>query len=966
MRNFTLCFLAIFLCFYSYAQTNQQLAKTATPLSDVERITLPKVNNKFLKKKELAARAVTKSRAIQFAEPIEVSITPQTHGTWENLKKGDAVWRLKLHSANALSLNLGFHQFFLPKNSRFFVYTPDYKKVLGPFTASDNDLHKQLWTPIIEGDEVVLELQIAPENISELALELGTVNHDFMGFGQKLLSGSCNLDVICSAPDGFPRVDEHRDIIRSAAVYSIGGSLACSGALINNARNDCTPYFLTADHCGVRSNNAASVVVYWNFENSVCRQPNSPESGGAGDGSLADFNTGSDLKATYQPTDFTLIELDDPVSETAEAFFAGWNKEADLPDGAIGIHHPNTDEKRISFENDPCTLGNFGGTTPETHVVVNDWDTGTTEPGSSGSPLFNLQGQIIGQLSGGGAACGNDLSDEYGWIHKSWEGGGSPQTRLKDWLDPDGVGIAGVGGKDCSYGLSLTESFAEVCNQNLDSFTFDLTITDNFVGNVGVFTGDIPTGLNLEYSANPISTGGTMTVTITNLSGLTTGTYSIEFFASDGFDTGSTIFNIAIVEDIPTTPALSNPPNEETDVTTNPIYEWQMIEDALYSIEVALDENFENLIIDTDNLVNENFTGISLEPVTTYYWHTKARNVCGDGEWSETFRFTTADIRCTLPQANDLPIEIPNFPAGTITSSLEIDQLGVISDIDVVGLRGTHSFVGDLEFTLISPAGTEVVLIAGQCGGNANFDVGFNDDAATVPPCPYADGNIYRPVQALAAFNGESPLGIWTLRVRDTFNGDGGSLDNWGLQICVAPDFALLASESITACVNQALEIPIRIGDAFEDSGVTMGINGLPDDAVVTYSETPAIPGSTVIATVSNITAIGVYPLTVSASDGLHNSFTQINLIVVPPIAASPTPNLPENESVLDGLVATMNWGILGGITGYHVEIATDMDFNNVVVSEVIPTVDFTSPALDGNTTYYWRVSGVNACGDGD
>lgn len=966
MRKLILCFLALFLCLPIYAQPHQKLAKTALPLSKVERISLPKVNNKLLKAKELKEREKTKARAIQFAESIEVNINPQTHGTWENLKKGKAVWRLQVHSANALSLNLGFSQFFLPKNAEFFIYTPNYETILGPFTASDNDLHKQLWTPIIEGDEVVLELQIARESLSELALELGTVNHDFMGFGQKLLSGSCNLDVLCGAADGFPRVDDYRDIIRSAGAYSIGGAFACSGALINNARNDCTPYFLTADHCGVRNNNAASVVVYWNYQNSVCRQPFSPESGAPGDGSLTDFNSGSILKATYGPTDFTLIELDDPVSETAQPYFAGWNKSADVPTAAIGIHHPGVEEKRISFENDQLTLGSFGGAVPETHLRVNDWDTGTTEGGSSGSPLFNPEKQIVGQLSGGLAACGNDEYDEYGWIHKSWEGGGSPATRLKDWLDPDDIIVAGIEGKDCSYGLSLTQNFVEVCNQNLDKFSFELTITDNFVGNVGFFTGDVPEGLIIEYTTNPVPTGGTTTVTLSNLSALTTGSYTIDFFGSDGFDTGSSTFTLSIVEDLPATPSLMSPPNAEENVTTNPTYDWEMIENATYSLQVSLTEDFGNLVIDSDNLEDASFSGFTLEPVTTYYWRTKANNICGEGEWSETFRFTTADIRCTLPQSSDVPVNIPDFPAGTIVSTLEIDQLGTISDIDVMDLRGTHTFLGDLEFVLISPAGTEVVLISGQCGSVANFDVNFNDDAAALPPCPYADGNTYRPAESLSAFNGESPSGVWTLRVTDDFNGDGGSLENWGLQICVAPAFELLAAESMTVCVNEPFDIPIRLGDAYDDNGVNLNISGLPDGANATYSENPAAPGSEVTATVDNIAEIGIYSLTISASDGMHNSFTQVELIVVPPVAASPSPNLPANESEIESLNATMNWSILGGITGYHIEIATDADFNNIVISEVIPTVDYISPELEGNTTYYWRVSGVNACGNGD
>ncbi|MEZ4886270.1 MAG: proprotein convertase P-domain-containing protein [Chitinophagales bacterium] len=965
MRNFTMCFLAVFLCFNTMAQTHQQLAKTTIPLSRIERVTLPKVNNKLLKEKELKERALTKARAIQFAEPIEVSITPQTHGTWENLKNGYAVWKLKVYSPNALSLNLGFHQFFLPKNSRFFIYSPDYKKVLGPFTANDNELHKQLWTPIIEGDEVVLELQIDSEQIPHLALELGTVNHDFMGFGQKLLSGSCNLDVICGTPDGWPRVDDYRDIIRSAAVYSVGGTLACSGALINNARNDCTPYFLTADHCGVRTGNAPSVVVYWNFENSTCRQPNTPQSGAFGDGTLDDFNSGSTFRATYGASDFTLIELDDPVSETAEPYFAGWDRENHLPDGAICIHHPNTDEKRISFENNPCTLSNFGGSMPNTHVMVNDWDTGTTEPGSSGSPLFNLNKQIVGQLSGGGAACGNNESDEFGWVKVSWEGGGSPQSRLKDWLDPDGIGVLNLNGKDCSYGLTLSQSFVEVCNQNIDSFAFDLTLTDNFLGSVGVYLEVIPQGLEVNYSANPIPTGGTTMVNLSNLSTLAAGTYSLEFFATDEFDTGTTVFTFTIVEDLPTTPMLANPANDQTEVLTNPTYEWNLIDDATYSIEVALDENFAEVVIGADNLNNETFVGTTLDTETTYYWHIKATNVCGEGEWSETFRFTTADIRCTVLQASDLPISIPGFPPTTITSKLEVNELGTIAGIEVVNLRGTHSYIGDLEFVLVSPAGTEVTLISGQCGEASDFDINFSDQAAASPPCPYTDGNAYRPANPLSAFNGESPIGIWTLRVRDSFPGDGGSLNNWGLQICTAPDFGLLASAGVTACVNAPFEIPITVGGAFEDSGVTMNINGLPDETELSFSENPATPGSTVTAIISNITAIGVYALTISASDGMHNSFTQTSLTVLPPVAASPTPTSPETESIVAGLNVNFNWSILGGITGYHLEVATDETFTDILVSEITPSIGYKASNLDGNTVYYWRISGVNVCGDG-
>jgi len=79
-----------------------------------------------------------------------------------------------------------------------------------------------------------------------------------------------------------------------------------------------------------------------------------------------------------------------------------------------------------------------------THVKVYDWDSGTTEPGSSGSPLFNGNHRIIGQLHGGSAACGNNAPDWYGRVSRSW----IDQSAFRDSLDPNDTFGGGVGGID--------------------------------------------------------------------------------------------------------------------------------------------------------------------------------------------------------------------------------------------------------------------------------------------------------------------------------------------------------------------------------------------------------------------------------------------------------------------------------------------------------------------------------------
>ena len=104
--------------------------------------------------------------------------------------------------------------------------------------------HEQLWTPVLDGEELVIEVQVPKEQKHLLELELKYVNHDFVWFLMPCFSGKCNLDVICGGADGWDIVDAYRDIIQSVAAISTGGSIFLHGFfLVNNARQDCTPYF---------------------------------------------------------------------------------------------------------------------------------------------------------------------------------------------------------------------------------------------------------------------------------------------------------------------------------------------------------------------------------------------------------------------------------------------------------------------------------------------------------------------------------------------------------------------------------------------------------------------------------------------------------------------------------------------------------------------------------------------------
>lgn len=298
-----------------------------------------------------------------------------------------------------------------------------------PFTSADNNTAQELWSPVIMSDDVMIEVSVPAEKVSEVNLELSHVGQGFRTFSQKTnKSGSCNIDVACTDSQGWEKVN-------SVAVISTGGSRFCTGFMVNNTSNDGTPFFMTANHCRLTVSAAPSLVAYWNYQTSTC--------GGNRDGKLTDFQTGAVHLASYSKSDMTLLKLNSAPNAEWNVNFAGWDRSGVDATSAVAIHHPNVDEKSISFENDPTEITSYlGRTVPgdSTHVRVVDWDKGTTEPGSSGSPLFDQNHRVIGRLHGGGAACGNDESDYYGRIFTSWEGGGTATTSLKSHLDAADTG----------------------------------------------------------------------------------------------------------------------------------------------------------------------------------------------------------------------------------------------------------------------------------------------------------------------------------------------------------------------------------------------------------------------------------------------------------------------------------------------------------------------------------------------
>ena len=387
---------------------------------------------------------------LRYAVAIDAGFDLRSSGTWQNVSDG-RVWRLRIQSPDAQNQSLAITRFEVPRGAKLWVYNPSHEHVEGPYTAKNRTHSGELWTPIIEGDQIVVEVFV-PSGVAQPVVTIGRVNRGYRGLGKTGeksgfggSEGTCEIDVVCS--QGAPWADQ----IRAVGVYTfnVGASgFICTGTMLNDTAVDFTPYFLTANHCTVDSTNDSSVVVYWNFESPTC--------GAHGPGSTTDNQTGSTYVASYSPSDFRLLRLGTP-DLASNVYFAGWDATGTAPASAVGIHHPAGDVKDISLSDTALQPSSYGGSPAATgdHWFVT-WDSGTadtrgvTEGGSSGSCIFETStGRCIGQLHGGPSGCGvaaASLHDYYGRLSVSWNGGGTATSRLKDWLDAGNTGAVSMYG----------------------------------------------------------------------------------------------------------------------------------------------------------------------------------------------------------------------------------------------------------------------------------------------------------------------------------------------------------------------------------------------------------------------------------------------------------------------------------------------------------------------------------------
>jgi PKD repeat protein len=448
-------------------------------------------------------------------------------GSWQALKDGRLRWSRTLVAPGARSMDLHFAQLQLPTGAQLELIGDgegNKRVVRAEDLAGNGEFH----SPYILGEKLRMQVTVPAAARDAVSMKLASVTHGYRGLFESDASeksGSCNVDVACPAGAGW---DDQIDAVGQYTFSQGGSSYVCTGTLLGNTGNTATPYFLTANHCMSTQTAASTIVVYWNYQSATCRTPGSTSSGTPLSKTLATHNqSGSTLMATNATSDFTLLRLSSNVPAGADAFFAGWDATGTAPTSAAGIHHPAGHEKRIAIEDQALTVSGYSGAAGTSHWRVNDWDQGTTEGGSSGSGLFNQNKRVVGQLHGGSAACGNDLSDYYGRLSVSWTGGGTAATRLSDHLAPGSSATTFAGYRTPGGGgnVAPTANYSFTVSGLSATFTDASTDSDGSIASRSWNFGDGTTSTATSPSKTWSAAGTySVTLTVTDNGGLTNAT----------------------------------------------------------------------------------------------------------------------------------------------------------------------------------------------------------------------------------------------------------------------------------------------------------------------------------------------------------------------------------------------------------------------------------------------------------
>lgn len=492
MKKITLFIVSLIIIFSgTWLNTNAQISNGGTPYSimfqldnNFQSLRFISPDMQVISAEDLINEAANPHSPRRMGTSVIINKNPQNSGTWTTIPGVGSIWRLQINVDDALALGVYYDDFFIPEGGELFLYNHDRTQIIGAFSHSNNPEKNLFSTQFIEGDQVTIEyfqpkdvVEDAIINISEVAYAYRDI--EFM-YERNRSSWWCMINVVCEEGDNWQ--NEIKGVARMS--IKIGYSYYwCSGSLINNTDNDRTPYFLSAAHCGEGSNSSDrnQWIFYFNYQASTCN----------GSSSAYNSTTGCQLRANDPSfaddgSDFYLVEFNNSIPASFDVFFNGWNRTNSNEDAGngVGIHHPAGDIKKISTYDTPLLPSTFWNGQPSHWKLL--WaqtvnGKSIMQGGSSGSPVFDSNGLIMGDLTGGytSNSCTTPSPAYYGKIWYSWDqNGNTSSTRLKDWLDPDNTGMEKLPGVSWQIILPTSDFIASATEITQGDTVFFTDLSD--------------------------------------------------------------------------------------------------------------------------------------------------------------------------------------------------------------------------------------------------------------------------------------------------------------------------------------------------------------------------------------------------------------------------------------------------------------------------------------------------------
>ncbi len=346
------------------------------------------------------------------------------------------------------------------------------------------------------------------------------------------------------------------------------------------------------------------------------------------------------------------------------------------------------------------------------------------------------------------------------------------------------------------------------CSNATAVYNIDVRSILGFSGAVSLSTVGLPMGVVANFGSTSVNAGGSTTLTLSNLSGVTPGSYN---FAVNGSGTPggrSYTFQLVVVASSLGTSTLNSPANNATGVSTQPNLQWSAVAGANYDLQVATDAGFSSIVVNQTNLTTNSFAITpALNAGNTYWWRIRPKSSCTTGSYTSAFTFTTGATTCVNFVSTDVPKTIGTAANIFVNSTVSPTGTATITDVDVLSVNITHSYVSDLTVRIIHPDNTSVLLIDANdmCTSQDNMNISFDQEGSNLYstiPCPPTNAGTYQPKSTLTPLYGKVGGGTWTLQVNDRALDDGGSINSWTLRLCYTSGTLPVNYRSFTASAN--------------------------------------------------------------------------------------------------------------------------------------------------------------------